>query len=415
MKKLLFIFLALSLFPLFAELHPARRYVEVGSLFNFKVSENVMPLNEIFKKKLVLDLKKIYSEMSNQGASAGLSASEEFYIDGNFKKFGIGAHFSSSLDMDMNISKDLFKVVESVAPGTVYTAEASVWAQSFAVFSAPVKFNVNKWKIKITPSYFIPLFYVPSTTVSGYAVNGVDGSITVSAVAPIEFYTVTEFKGLIKDGEFSTDFVNQLDSSSLTNDMFASGGIDLSAAVEYPLFDKFDVGGYLSAPLVPGRMKHKVSALAVLSVRTDSLMRAIIDESSPSTTAELSDASYSGANYNVNRPLRLGAECAWRPIGKWLTLRGLLGFGLRNPFGNDVSIKSLYPEYRLGVDVVGLGIFGLSLSTEYKSKVFAHGLDIMLNFRAVEFDFSAAVCSSSFVQSFKGEGVAAGFGVKFGW
>lgn len=415
MKKIFFAILVFSLFPIFAELHPARRYVEVGNLVNVTASENVMPLNEIFKKKLVLDLKKIYSEMSGDGASMGLSVNEEVYIDCSFKSFGIGLHASTSLDMNMNISKDLFKVVENVAPGKVYNAEANLWAESFAVFSVPVKFAVDKWRVKITPSYFIPVFYFPSTTVSGYAVNGVDGSVTVSAVAPFEFYTVSEFKGLIKDGDFSTDFVKNLDSGTLSNSMLSSGGIDLNAAVEYPLFETFDVGGYLSLPILPGRMKHKVSAMATLSVHTDSLMQTIIDGNSPSTTAEFSDAKYSSANYSVNRPFRIGAECAWRPLGRWLALRGLLGLGLRNPFGNDVTIKSLYPEYRLAADVTALGMFGLSFSTEYRNKIFAHGVGVMLNFRAVEFDVFAAVCSSSFIQSFKGEGASAGVGVKFGW
>lgn len=415
MKKLFFVIFAFSLFPIFAELHPARRYVEVGNTLNFTASENIMPIADIFKKNLVLDLKKIYSEMSNDGATVGMSLNEEFFIDCNFSKFGVGAHVASAFDMNMNISKDLFKVVESVKPGDVYNAKANVWAESFAVFSVPVRFSVDKWRIKITPSYFVPLVYVPSTTVSGYAVNGVDGSITVSASAPIEFYTVSEFKGLVKDGDFSTDFVNNFDASYIASDLATSGGIDLSAAVEYPLLETLDIGGYVFTPILPGRLKHKVTAMANVSIRADSLMQMVIDNESPDATAKFSDAAYSSANYSVNRPLRLGAECAWRPWGKWLTLRGLLGFGLRNPFGEDVSIKSLYPEYSLSADLVALGMFGLTLSTEYKNKIFAHGLGIMLNFRAIEFDISAAVCSSSFIQSFRGEGVSAGVGVKFGW
>ena len=415
MKKLVLAIFAISLFPLFAELYPARRYVEVGVSANVTAAQNVMPLTDIFKKHLVIDLKKVYSEMGNDGASAGVSTNEEFYIDCNFMTFSLGAHVSSSFDMNMNISKDLFKALDGIVPGTVYSGEANFWAQSFAAFSAPIKFNVDKWKIKITPSYFVPLFYIPSTTVKGYAVNGLDGSVTAVAAAPIEFYTISEFKGLIKDGEFSTDFVDKMEAGYFTSGLATSGGIDLSASVEYPLLEKLDVGGYISMPILPGRLKHKVTAVATLTARVDSLMQMIVDEKEGDTSAKISDAAYSSANYCVSRPLRLGAECAWRPIGKWLTLRGLLGFGLRNPFGNDVSARSFYPEYRLSADLVALGMLGLTLSTEYRNKIFAHGLGIMLNFRAVEFDFSAALCSSSFVQSFKGEGASAGVGVKFGW
>ncbi len=415
MKRIIFAILAFSLFPLFAELHPARRYVELGISSNIMVSQNVMPLADIFKKNLVLDLKKIYSDMSASGATVAISETDDIHLDFNFSKFGFGFFAASEFGANLNISKDLFKVFDGISPGTVYEADANVWAESFSTFSVPVRFNIDKWRIKITPTYFVPMFYVPSTTVKGSAVNGLDGSVTVTATAPIEFYTVSEFKGLIKDGDFSTDFVNQIDASSLLSDIASSGGVDLSVAVEYPLKETLDIGGYLTAPLLPGRMKHKVSAVATLSIHTDSLMQVMFDDESPDTEAKISDAVYSSASYVVNRPLRLGVECAWRPVGKWLTLRGLAGAALRNPFGEDVSIKSLYPEYKLGVDFVALGMFGLSLSTQYTKKVFAHGLDIMLNFRAVEFDICAAVCSPSFVQSFKGEGVSAGVGVKFGW
>jgi len=353
--------------------------------------------------------------MSDSGATAALSVRNDVHLDFNFSKFGIGFFAGTEVGANLNISKDLFKVLDGIVPGTVYQAEASVWFESFATFSVPVRFNVNKWKVKITPTYFVPLVYVPATTVKGSAVNGVDGSITATATAPIEFYTISEFKGLIKDGDFSTDFTNNIEVGTLLSDMANSGGLDLSAAVEYPLKENFDLGGYITMPVLPGRLKHKVSALATVSVHTDSLMSAMSDDNSPDADAELSDAVYSDANYVVNRPMRFGVECAWRPLGKWLTLRGLGGFALRNPFGEDVSIKSFYPEYKLGVDLVALGMFGLNLSTQYTKKVFAHGIGIMLNFRAVEFDISAAVCSSTFVQSFKGDGATAAVGVKFGW
>lgn len=415
MKKFVIAVLTFSCFFAFAELYPARRYVEVGTTANVMAGQNAMPFTEIFKKHLVLDLRKIYSQMSGDGVTVFANTNESFFINCDFSKFGLGLHCDSSLSMRMNISKELFKVMEGITPGTVYSGEANVWLESFAVFSVPIRFNIEKFKIKVIPSYFVPMLYVPYTSVTGSACNGTDGSVVARAVAPLEIYTISEFKGLIKNGEFSTDFTNHIDGPSLMSDMITSGGIDLGASVEYPILETLDIGGYLRTPIFPGRLKHKITTMATLSVKTDSLMKMIIDNEEPDTTAKLEDAYYSDSKYTVNRPMRLGAECAWRPVGNWLTLRAMLGAALRNPFGEDFSIKSLYPEYRFGVDVVGLGMFGLTLSTEYTSKVFAHGIGIMLNFRAVEFDFSAALCSSDFVQSFKGEGAAAGVGVKFGW
>lgn len=416
MKKLLFAVIALCLSSLFAELYPARRYVELGVSSDVLAAQNAMPLADIFKKNLVIDLKSISSSLPKSGFRAYLWEADDVHLDFNFKKFGFGFHANTECSANLNISKELFDILASgIKPGKEYTAEGNVWAESFASFSVPVRFNVGKFRVKVAPACFAPIFYVPSTTVKARAVNGSDGSVTVSATAPIEFYTVGKYRDIVKDGKISTDFYKSFDGKDIGQDLARAMGFDISALVEYPLFDTLDVGGYANIPIVPARLKGKVSATATLSAQCDSIMRVITDDSKFEKTAEITDAVYSDANYAVNRPMRFGAECAWRPVGNWLTLRAKAGVALRNPFGADFGIKSFYPEYKLGVDIVGIGMFGLGLNSQYTKKVFAHGIDIMLNFRAIEFDISAAVCSPSFVQSFKGEGVAAAFGVKLGW
>lgn len=416
MKKLLFVVLTLCLSSLFAELYPARRYVELGYSENLRVSQNAMPLADIFKKNLVIDLKKISNSMPKSGFAFSFEENSDLNLDFNFKKFGFGFHVDSQLSGRMDISKELFDILANGASyGKTYTVDGNIWAESFVSFSVPIRFNIGKVRVRLAPAWFSPVYYVPSTKVTCSAKNGSDGSVTVTATAPIEMYTVSKFKGLVKDGRVSADFVDQMQYDELARDFAKSAGIDLAALVEYPLLDTLDIGGYANIPIVPARMKHKVSAKATLSVTTDSLIKVIANDSKIQHSADITDAVYLDSNYVVNRPLRLGAECAWRPVGKWLTMRASAGLGMRNPFGEDFSVKSLYPEYRLGIEIVGIGMFGLGLSTEYTKKVFAHAVGIMLNFRAVEFDISAAVCSPTFVQSFKGEGVAIGCGVKLGW
>jgi len=416
MKKILFVVLTLCLSSLFAELYPARRYVELGYTEKVMVSQNAMPLADIFKKNLVIDLKKISKGMPKSGFAFSFEDNSDFNLDFNFKKFGFGFHIDTQLSGRMDISKELFDILaDGAEAGKSYTVDGNVWAESFVSFSVPVRFDIGKFRVHLAPSMFSPVYYVPSTKITCSAKNGTDGSVTISASAPIEMYTVTEFKGLVKDGKISTDFVDQIKHDDLAQGFARSAGFDLSALVEYPLSETFDIGGYANIPIVPARMKRKVQATATLSVSTDSLLNIITNDSKMQHSADITDAVYLDANYMVNRPMRLGAECAWRPVGKWLTMRASAGIALRNPFGEDFSAKSFYPEYRLGVEIVGIGMFGLGLSTEYTKKVFAHAVGIMLNFRAVEFDISAAVCSPTFVQSFKGEGVAIGCGVKLGW
>ncbi len=416
MKKIIFAVLTFCLFSGFAELYPSRRYVELGFGAFAQGSQNAMPLKDIFKKKLVLDMSKISSNMSKSGFTTSVYANPEFHLAFNFASFGFGFYAQTEISARLNIEKELFDALaDGVKPGKNYSSEGNIWAESFVSFAVPVRFNVGKFRIRVAPAVFAPVFYVPATTITSKAVNGNDGSVTISASAPIEIYTVGKFKGLVKDGKLSTDFVNNLDSSELSRDLAQSMGFDLSALVECPISDTLDLGGYANIPILPSRLKHKVSASAKLSVQTDSLLKVIMDDSKIEKEAEFSDAVYSDENYLVNRPLRLGVDCAWRPVGKWLTMRASGGMAMRNPFGKDFSIKSVYPEYRLGLELVGIGMFGLNLSTEYRKKVFAHTVGIMLNFRAVEFDICAAVSSATFIQSFKGEGLAAGASVKFGW
>ncbi len=416
MKRILFVALTLCLSCLFAELYPARRYVELGVSSDILVAQNGMPLADIFKKNLVIDLNKLSSSLPKSGFKAYLWEADDVHLDFNFKKFGFGFHVNTEYSANLNISKDLFNILgNGIKPGKEYTADGNVWAESFVSFSVPVRFNVGKWRIKVAPACFAPLYYVPSTTVKARAVNGKDGSVTVTATAPIEFYTVGRYKNIVKDGSISWDFFKDFDGSGLGQDLARAAGVDISALVEYPLLDTLDIGGYANIPIVPARLKGKVTATATLSAQCDSILRVITDDSKFEKTAEITDAVYSDANYYVNRPMRLGGECAWRPVGKWLTLRGSAGLALRNPFGKDFSIKSVYPEYRLGVEIVGIGMFGLNLSTEYTKKIFAHSVGIMLNFRAIEFDVAAAVCSPTFIQSFKGEGLCASAAVKLGW
>ena len=143
MKKIFLAIFAFAAYPLFAEIHTARRYVEVGVSADVMVAQNIMPLADILKKNLVIDLQKIYSDMSDSGATIALSNHDEVYIDANFKSFGLGVHVAADVGANFNISKDLFKVLDGVVPGQLYQADASVWLESFATVSVPVRVNIN--------------------------------------------------------------------------------------------------------------------------------------------------------------------------------------------------------------------------------------------------------------------------------
>ncbi|MBR5097098.1 MAG: hypothetical protein IK094_08350, partial [Treponema sp.] len=243
MKKIIFAIFAFSLFPLFAELYPARRYVELGVSESAMAAQNGMPVFDIFKKHLVIDLKKISSNVGDSGFVFSFEDKAAFNLDFNFRKIGAGLRVDSQVNGRLNISKSLFDILsKGVSPGKVYSTDANFWAESYVSVGFPVRFNAGKFRIHLKPSVFSPVYYVPSTSVTCYASNGLNGSVVVGAVAPIEVYTVTEFKGLVKDGKVSTDFADQIQGGSLATDMALSAGIDLAALVEYPILETLDIG-----------------------------------------------------------------------------------------------------------------------------------------------------------------------------
>ncbi len=416
MKKLLFTITVLLISAAFAELYPSRRYVEVGTTVQAQASENIMPIADFLKKDLVLDISSIYSKMGDNGFVLTGSIKPEFYTDLNFKKFGFGIHFGADFSGSLSLSKELFGfLAEGFEAGESKSADVDFWMQSFATFSVPVRFNIGSWRIKVTTTYFMPAFYIPNTNVSGSVTNSLDGKFEIVAAAPIVMYTAGKIKDFVVDGKISTDFVDSLDGADFVREMARNGGLDLSALVEYPVTDELDVGGYARIPVIPGRLKNKVETTVTATVRMPSMMGVLLGDEETEKNYETSDAVYSDANYSVNRPLRLGGEAAWRPFGAWFTVRGSLGFGLRNPFGKDVNKHSWYPEYLVGLEVAAFNVFGLNLYSEYTEKVFANTLGVMLNFRAVEIDLTAAMCSSNFTKSWMGHGFRAGVGLKFGW
>lgn len=416
MKKIFFAVLLISVFSAFAELYPAKRYVEIGAGAGFRFSENLAGIADIMKKELVIDLDEVYSNMK-KGFIVTAGVSPEAYMDFNFKKFGFGFHVGVDVSGRMNLSRDFFGVLANgIEAGKETSVDMSLWLQSFVEASVPVYFKIFDFKVKVTPTYFVPLVYVPDVSARASFVNKSDGTIEAKVNAPISIYTAQKF-GESFDGSIDSIFSGG-DISSMVSDALKNGGFDLGVLVEYPFTRKLDLGAYANIPIVPGRLTGKLSTSITASIKTPSLIDMIADGEDAGETEydyEMGDFVYTEEKYYVNRPLRFGAEIAYRPWKNWLTLRASAGLAFRNPFGKDFNIRSFYPEYNLGAEFVLFYVLGLSFHTEYTQQVFAHTLQLILNARVFELDISAGICNSDFLKSFKIQGARAAVTVKFGF
>lgn len=413
----------------YAELYPAKRFVEFGTNIDVTASENIMPLDEVFQKDLVIDFKKIYNEMGAGGFLLSAGLAPEFYADVSINGFGAGLHTGLSLSGGVGTSKDLFGLLANgMSVGDSVTTSLDVHLQSFLTTSVPIRFKVGALRFKVTPTYFVPLVYLPKPDAKLTVTSNEDGKITANANADFSLYTIVNTDAMFdEEGKFSTSLItNALTADAILSEIGNSGGLDLGVLVElpFPFLSNFDIGGYINVPVIPGHLNHGLTGSATFTGQIDDALGYYTtknksddsDEKPWSYDYNLSDITPLDKSYIVNRPFRLGVDAAWRPLGSWLTVHPRLGVAGRNPFGKDFTFSdSMYMEYSLAAEMTFLYVLGVNVKTEYIDQVFAHSLGLALNLRVFELDVTAGLSNADFVKSFSLSGFEANVGLKFGF
>ncbi|MBQ1662445.1 MAG: hypothetical protein II054_08070 [Treponema sp.] len=434
MKKLLLImglsFLALS--TLTAEIDKPKRFFEVGMDFNASVSENLLGVTEVMQKDLVIDLPKIYSEMGRGGFKFNMAVQPSYFMNLYIDGWGIGTRTDISFSGGFGISKDFFKLLaEGNSLDEDMKIATSFNMQAFLSQSISVGLNLNGFKVKITPSYFLPLLYMPDPHIALNVRMNSDGQIKASADGVFSVYTLADLSESLNGKSVSMEELQDALTALNTDDLLEQvksvlllgAGIDLAASVQYPLLENLDIGAYTSLQIIPGTLHNKISSGFDFSAESEN---GIMDwytsndedkGDNPFTTdgPNLTDIVAEKTEYKVSKPFRFGVEAAWRPIGNWFVLHPMLGVAMRNPIGSEgFSWERVYPEYRLSVDMTFLYVLGLSVSTEYMNQVFAHTLGLSLNTRVFELDASVGVSGADFFKSFTVRGLQANVGFRLG-
>ena len=434
MKKLLLTLglSALIMASLSAEIDKPKRWFEVGMDLDASVSENLLGLTEVMHKDLVIDLPDIYRKMGNGGFKFNLGMRPSYFMNFFIDGWGIGTKTEVNYAASLGISKDLFKIL---AEGTDLDEDMQIGfsfnMQSFLSQSLSLGFNVGDFRVKVTPSYYLPLIYLPDPhTVLNIRMDS-DGKISGNMEGVFELYSIVDLSSGIEGETFSTDAIaeafSSLDSSEVLDQMkeviIKGAGIDLSASVQYPLLEDLDLGAYTTIPIIPGTLHNKISGGVTFSaVSEEGILDWLTsnDENKGDNPFNIEGPNQTPmtaekAEYRVSRPFRLGVEAAWRPIGNWFVLHPMLGVAMRNPVGDEgFALDRIYPEYRLALDMTFLYVLGLSVSTQYIDQVFAHTIGLSLNTRILELDASVGVCGADFLKSFTIRGVQANVGFRIG-
>ncbi len=417
---------ALLLSSLAAEIDKPKRWFELGMDVDASVSENLMGLTEVMQKELVIDLPKIYKDMGPGGFKLNLAAHPSFFMNFFIKGWGVGLQTDVDFSTGFGISSEFFRLLaEGNELGEERTISFNLNMQSFISQSASLGFDVAGFRVKVTPSYFVPLLYLPDphaaltyrTDEDGKIYASLDAGLSVYSFVPVELEegdTIQE--AMEKLGNMDSDLV----LGNLKDVIARGGGFNLSASVQYPLFDFLDLGAYTTVPIVPGRLFNKVSAGMTFSAESDGIMNGLLggksmDETFPVEGPNIQNPVAEKCEYKVSKPFRLGVEASWRPIGNWFVVHPMLGLAMRNPVGSEgFAWDRVYPEYRIALDMTFLYVLGVNVTTEYIDQVFAHSIGLSLNTRVLELDASVGISGADFFKSFTIRGLQANVGVRIG-
>ena len=411
MKKIaVFAALAAIALPLsafdYTVLHPVHRYFEIGVKADAGVSNSYFDAKEYLVKDLVIDLRKIADEMPDSGLSVDAYVSPCYQMNLNLDN---GFRFGLETGVEVSgwgmVSKNLFEFLGYGNAGTGSTSfDGDMTGDAFYHVSTSVGFKLGKVRITATPSVFIPIAHADADNFNVSFANSETGKTTVAGTADVTLYTFTSAQSLFEGKGLS---------GSAASDAASSIGADLAGAVEFPLAEKvLQAGAYLRMPIIPGTLRNTTSMIISGKYEVESLAGLLSSSAQTTKSFNVSDKIYGTAEFHISRPLRTGAEFAWRPFGDWFTLSALAGLGVRYPF-TDAAV--FYPEYNIGMDTQIFHVLGIGISTGYFDKLFMHQLNIMINCRVLEIDAGASLQGENFGQSFKGTGLGAHVGVFMGF
>lgn len=386
------VFLLLNVFA-FGNFFSSRIFeVKVGA--DVSATNNVFSMNDIMKKNLVIDLRKLADDCPDSGLciTAGVKPTLEMNL--NIKSLTLGVSSGVDFYEKLEIGKGIFDFLGyGTFIGQPFLSEIKDNTEIFAYTQLDVGFNTKKFKLHVKPAVFLPALIIQNSGGYAYALNTEEGLINVSANMNMEIFTPLELTSM--NGNITVK-----SEDDIINKLMKGAGFDLAGSLQLPIFSWFNLVADARVPIVPGHITTKYVANSEFSFESTVLG---IGEGNNFTSKDPTVSDAIETSFNINRPLKATVYLDKDFMGKLLNLRAGVGLGLRRPFSDQ---QIFYPEYYVGLTVNILDIVKATVSTQYTDQVFIHQLGTTVSVRIVQLDLGASLQSASFKQSF----AFAGFG-----
>jgi len=370
------------------------RAFEVGFNINPFLSNDFIPIHEIFKKTIKVDMDNLAKGLV---FDFGASLRPFYFMIDSHKGWGFGL----STDIEAFGVAELNKVMLSL--DETDGEDSTVGASVFISAGIDTFFHIKKFKVKLRPALFYSVAYL-KTDITYTFLNTDEG---------------TEL-GIEYEGRMYTAFpMNDTQPNALTG----TPGLDLSIGVEYPLskavgisssvFD-FDVGvDFINIPILSSTLKNfrrykgRVGGDEAINVFDDNGMANLFSSFTDHTNKETDEE----GTYKVERPFKMLMHASWRPNGKQsLTVIPVLGFAY-----NKIFLDPFGVEAGINLRLNAANMIVILLGTNYTDRAWNNSLDFALNFKAFEINIGTKMRSRDFIKSWTGHGVGVNFGLKFGY
>jgi len=370
------------------------RSFEVGFDAGIDFSNNFLSAGDIFQDIFVIDLDKLENGLRlNAGADI-----IPFYFSYNSKKgWGFGLSAKAQATGIFDLSGKMLTFTENPDDDGKSEINGALFAEAAVSFN----FNYKKFKINVRPAVFLPVAYAVSDIM--YNFNETAGGTILNLGYDMNLYTAIPME------------------NSGNTIITAKPGVDFSIGVEYPLsetlgisdlffFLDFDVGiEFNNIPVAAGTISDYLNIKG--NIGSDEPVSLFGEDADLEKFFNIEDSKYLSDERTVFRPFKILIYAPWRPLGSsLLAITPSIGFAI-SPINNEKFSMEGGIKGRLNLN----NLFFLTLGTGYHDRLWNHSVDIALNFRAVEFNIAAALCSPDFLKSWSGSGFNINAGLKFGW
>ncbi|MDR2924161.1 MAG: hypothetical protein LBU85_12585 [Treponema sp.] len=282
-------------------------------------------------------------------------------------------------------------------------------AAVFTDVGIPVFFHLNKLKIKVRPSAFLPVVYTePDITYSNTGTR-------IQAAYDIRIYSIVDMQGL-EDNNFGAVGQGLLDNvwGIAKNNL----GYDVSLGLEYPFFKWLDVGvDIVNIPLVTSNLTNymQIEGEAYFDSGKIDFMDLANGGAFPEDAYDYPkdfEIKYNNdGSIKIYRPFTTLFYAKCRPFGSPVfSLIPSIGFSLNRLYTQFASI-----EGGLSARLDLANVFITSIGVNYNDRRWKNSVDFILNLRAFELDFGVSFQSPDFIKSFQGAGLGVNAGLKIGW